>query len=115
MLIAKEKGVQVNPIKLNYQTSYFEVRGYSLGLVPLLEPIQDKDRPAGFSSVTKFSYLKEFFLQVSKLIDGLPFTSESYPCAISIFVSVYSSSKCSYAQSPYELRLVSMFIILKTF
>ena len=40
------------------------------------------------SPVTKFSYLKEFlFLQVRKLIDGLPFTPEGYSRAKSILVS----------------------------
>ena len=47
-MIASGKGVQVNPIKLNYQTSHFEARGYSLGLVPLLKPIRDRDRQAGY-------------------------------------------------------------------
>ena len=47
-MIASEKGVQVNPIKLNYQASHFEARGYSLGLVPLLKPIRDRDRQAGY-------------------------------------------------------------------
>ena len=42
------------------------------------------------SPVTKFSYLKEFlFPQVSKLIDGLPFTPQGYSRVKSIHVSTY--------------------------
>ena len=41
---AKKRIVQVNQTKLNYQHWLFQVPGYSLGLVPLLEPIRDRDK-----------------------------------------------------------------------